>query len=201
MKENWTLFVESAKAKGENHEKYAQFWDSVHNSVSLVLIILSAITTVLASLHVPKLVVVGISGATTLLSAVAGFLQPAARKHRQAESAKEFRSMMLRMIRCETEKEYEELWREFTKEVTSEPFLPNEYKVGVRRRYSMTPEMMIIVDQKKDEVAEALADDGGVKSMSKKDNSADVPIVSDDDDDDQEERQNNEQVTLRKHED
>ena len=36
MKENWTLFVESAKAKAESHEKYAQYWDNAHQNISLV---------------------------------------------------------------------------------------------------------------------------------------------------------------------
>lgn len=89
MKENWKLFVESSKAKAESHEKMAQYWDRVHNILSLILIVLSAITTVLAVWHgMPKLATAGVSGVTTLLSAVAGFLQPSARKQVQSESAK-----------------------------------------------------------------------------------------------------------------
>ena len=160
MKENWALFVETAKAKAESHEAYAQYWDGVHNKVSLILIVLSAVTTVLASLHVPKLVVVGLSGVTTLLSAIAGFLQPSARKQKQAEAGKEFRSLMLQMVRCETDGQYEELWNSLNKEIVSEPFLPNKYKVKVEAQYTMTPELTILIDAKEDEVAAALADNG-----------------------------------------
>ena len=36
---------------------------------------------------------------------------------------------MLRMIRVEVERDYEELWKEYNKELLGEPFLPKKYKV------------------------------------------------------------------------
>ena len=63
IRENWTLFVESAKAKADSHDKVAVFWDNTNNKLNLLLIVLSAITTVLAALKgIPDLVVVAISG-------------------------------------------------------------------------------------------------------------------------------------------
>ena len=160
MKENWKLFVESAKAKAESHEKVAEIWNSVHNNLSLVLIFLSAITTMLAVLtSVPALYTAGVSRVTTMLSAVFGFLQPSQRRQVQQESTKEFRSLMLRMIRCETDSEYEELWKEYNKVIMNEPFLPKKYQVAVKQEYSMTPELMIIIYHKEDMVEEALADE------------------------------------------
>ena len=46
-------------------------------------------------------------------------------------SVSEFRSLMLRMIRCESDREYEELWKEYNKEILAEPFLPKRYQVVV----------------------------------------------------------------------
>ena len=158
MEENWKLFVESTKAKAESHEKYAQFWDKINSNLSLTMIFLSTVVTILASFTIDKLVIVGFSGVATLLAAVAGFLQPHARKQTQAESAKEFRSLMLQMIRCETDDDYENLWKEFNKEIVAEPFLPKKYKVEVKQEFSMTPELMILIDEKEDAVAAALAD-------------------------------------------
>ena len=162
MRENWTLFVESTKAKGESHEKVAQYWDSIHNFLSLFLILLSAVTTVLAALDgIPDLVIVTVSGVTTMVSTVSGFLQPHKHKQIQGDAAKEFKTLTMRMIRCETEKEYEELWKELNKQLLNEPFLPSKYKVKVDQDYSVTPELMKLMQEKqvgiecgKDEVEE-----------------------------------------------
>ena len=68
MRENWSLFVESTKAKGESHERVAQHWDKVHNVLNFLLIFLSAITTILAALDgIPELVILISSGVTTLV--------------------------------------------------------------------------------------------------------------------------------------
>ena len=108
QKENWKLFVETTRAKAEAHEKVAQHWNTVNTNLGLVLILLSAVTTVAAAIKgTPKMFTVGISGVTTLVSAVAGFLQPSSRKQIHCDAAKEFRSLMMLMIRCETDRDYE----------------------------------------------------------------------------------------------
>ena len=78
MKDNWTLFVETSKKKAESHMKAAQHWYNVYLMLQLILIFLSAVTTVLALLDdlTPFYIVSAVSGVTTLLSAVLGFLQP-----------------------------------------------------------------------------------------------------------------------------
>ena len=66
---------------------------------------------------------------------------------------------MMRMIRCESDKEYEELWKEYNKQILDEPFLPSKYKVKVQQEYSMTPELMVVIhakDQGVEAIAEAL---------------------------------------------
>ena len=113
----------------------------------------------MAAMHgVPKLVISGVSGITTLLSAVLGFLQPSNRRQLQMESSKEFRFLMLQMIRCETEREYEQLWKNYNKEIIAEPFLPKKYKVEVKQEYTMSSDLMILIDRKEDELETALAD-------------------------------------------
>ena len=158
MKENWTLFVESARSKANSHMQLAQYWDKVHNIINLVLIFLSAVTTIMVILKndVPFYVTSVVSGATTLLSAISGFLQPSQRRQLQLESSKEFRTLMLRMIRCETEREYEELWKEYNKSIVTEPFVPKRFAVGCDIPYSMTPELVLVIEEKEQEVAQAL---------------------------------------------
>lgn len=160
MKENWKAFVESSKAKADSHMKVAQYWDNVHNGINMALILLSALVTVLSLLKdsIPFYVVAALSGITTILSAISGFLQPSQKRQMQLESSKEFRTLMLRMVRCETEREYEELWKEYNKAITGEPFVPKKFAVQFEMPYSMTPELVIVIDEKEDEVAKALAD-------------------------------------------
>ena len=89
MQENWELFVESAKSKADSHLKSAQYWDKVHNSIGVGLIVLSALTTVLALLtkEIPFYVTAIVSALTTLLSALGGFLQPSERRQRQVRES------------------------------------------------------------------------------------------------------------------
>ena len=73
MRENWTLFVESTKVKGESHDKVAQTWDSINTILNLLVICLSAVTTVLSALNgMPPLAIVTASGVTTLASTISG---------------------------------------------------------------------------------------------------------------------------------
>ena len=58
-----------------------------------------------------------------------GFLQPSNKKQIQAEAAKEFRTLNVKMIRCEKDQEYERLWQDYNKILMKEPFLPKKYKV------------------------------------------------------------------------
>ena len=73
QKQNWEMFIKTTKARAEAHEKVAQYWNTVSTNLGLILILLSAITTVLAAIKdTPKMVTVGVSGVTTLISAIAG---------------------------------------------------------------------------------------------------------------------------------
>ena len=76
LEENWRSYVELTKAKADSHGRVSQYWDTVHNVLSLTLIFLSAVTTVTALLPIHDYVTAGLAGVTTLFSAVAGFLAP-----------------------------------------------------------------------------------------------------------------------------
>ena len=140
------------KAKADSHGKVAQYWDSTHNIMSLSLIVLSAITTLSVLLPITHYVPATLGAITTLLSAVAGSMAPSTRRQQQMESSKGFRTLMLKMVRVESEREYEELWKEYNKELLGEPFLPAKYRVKEDTNFTMTPEFTIIVKQKENEV-------------------------------------------------
>ena len=56
----------------------------------------------------------------------------------------------MRMIRCESDYHYEELWKEFNSQLLNAPFLPEKKKLDVENQYSMTPELGDVI-KKKDE--------------------------------------------------
>ena len=163
--ENWQSFVNMTRAKAESHGKVAQYWDRVHNILSMALIILSAMTTLATLLPITLYVAATLGAITTLTSAISGSLQPANRRQQQMESSRGFRALMLRMIRVETERDYEELWKEYNKELLGEPFLPRKFKVKEETKFGMTPEFQLIVKAKQNEVEDAMSssDDEGQK--------------------------------------
>jgi len=162
MKGNWTLFVETSKKKSQSHMKAAHHWYKVHLTLQLILIFLSAATTVLALLDaiIPFYIVAIVSGLTTLLSALLGFLQPSKRRQIQLESARDFRQLASRMIRCENSNEYEELWNEYNKALLSEPFVPKRFVVAAEVPYFMSDELTILIAQKEGAASDAPIKDG-----------------------------------------
>ena len=152
INENWLSFVSMTKAKADSHGKVAQSWDRIHNILSLSLIVLSALTTLSTLLPITMYVAATLGAITTLVSAISGSMAPSNRRQMQMESSKGFRALMLKMVRVETEREYEELWRAYNKELLGEPFLPSKYKVKEDTNFTMTPEFTIIVKKKENEV-------------------------------------------------
>ena len=63
---------------------------------------------------------------------------------------------MMRMVHCETSEEYEELWREYTKLLNAEPFVPERYQVEDNHEHTMTPELTILMAKKGMDVKAAL---------------------------------------------
>ena len=59
---------------------------------------------------------------------------------------------MTRMIRCESEREYEELWKEYNKALLGEPFLPKKFIVNCSVDYTMTPELVVVIREKANEL-------------------------------------------------
>ena len=148
------------RAKAESHGNVAQYWDRMHNILNLLMIFLAAITTITTLLPITHYVPAAVGAITTILSAINGSLSPSSRRQAQMESSKGFRSLMLKMVRVETERNYEELWKEYNKELLGEPFLPKKYKVKAETVFSMTPEFQLIVNEKTKEVEEAIEDSG-----------------------------------------
>ena len=145
---NWKLFIDTSKKKADVHKKVATFWYHVDNCLGLVLIIIAAVTTVLSAIETtPRMVTVWWAGVSTLMTAISTFLQPAKQHQKQSDAAKQFRSLALKMIRCETDEEYENLWVQYNKTLATEPFVP--FKIDDKIQPSMTPELQQVIQRKK----------------------------------------------------
>ena len=67
--------------------------------MEMSLILLSSVTTVCVLLEMPNMVSAIVSGVSTLLSAVMGYLKPKKKREEQLEASKDFKILMLRMVR------------------------------------------------------------------------------------------------------
>ena len=168
IEENWKSFVGMTRAKAESHGKVAQHWDRIHNILSMTIIFLSALTTISTLLPVSQYVGATLGALATLVSAINGSLNPSMRRQLQMESSRGFRALMLKMVRVETERDYEELWKEYNKELLGEPFLPSKFKVKSDTEFSMSPEFMLVVARKEAEIREMTSELGSsISGMSK----------------------------------
>ena len=158
MRENWERYIEIAKAKSISHTRVAQYWDVIYNITNIVIITLGASTTFLSLIKsVPSFVISAVAAVTTLTSAIMAFMRPHDRRQIQIDSAKTFKVLMLRMVRCETEQMYDQLWLELNKAVMDEPFLPNKFKTGEEDlNWTLSPELQIVIAEKDHELEEVL---------------------------------------------
>jgi len=156
MPENWRCFIQITKSKSKRHMQAALFWDTIHTTLSLLVIFLGAATTFLSLIKsVPPFAISSIAAATTLVSAINAFMRPHDRRQKQAESANQFKVLMMRMVRCELEREYGDLWHELNKAMFDEPFLPKEHvNDNLDLDWTVTPELQIVMAEKDGEVAE-----------------------------------------------
>ena len=78
---------------------------------------------------------------------------------------------MMRMVWCEKEEEYEQIWRDYNKALSDEPFLRKRFAVQEDFNYSMTPELMEVI-QKKDKIVHEMKQETGSneKGSSEKEN-------------------------------
>jgi len=149
MRENWQLFIDTTKNKSKGHSKAAQYWDNIGNILSLVLIFLGAVTTFLALLKsIPSTVVAGLAAVATMLSAISAFLKPSDRRQVQSSASREFQELMMKMVRCEDENDYEQLWRSLNKAIVDAPFLAKKFKTDLDIDWTMTPEFEKVITRK-----------------------------------------------------
>ena len=110
--------------------------------VCIVVYCIIACTTAAALLSfIPPEVVAGFGAISTMLAATAAFLKPADKRNLPEKAARDFRSLMVQIISCETEEEYEKLWAEFNREIMEEPLVPKRFATNTDIKFIMSPEL------------------------------------------------------------
>ena len=151
MKENWQRYIEISGLKSKSHMRAARYWNRWHIGTNITVICLGAVTTGLALIPiVPQYVVALIAAASTLMSTIMSFMKPADQRQVQMEASKEFGGLMLKMVSCETERDYEELWKELNKAVITAPFLMKKYDPYMYSdiQFTMSPELLLVIEEK-----------------------------------------------------
>ena len=127
-------FIDLAVVSCKGHTRAANFYNVVFIMLNLTLTLLTAFATVLSTQELPGIddsAVPIITGVATIISAVIGFLKPADRRNKQLQFAKEIKVLMFRMIECESEETYDEIWKEFYGAMMTEPLLRRKYRVQI----------------------------------------------------------------------
>lgn len=118
---------------------------------------LGAVATLLALLQTLSIfIIAGITAFLTILICLYAVIQPAEKKHRHLKSAKDFQSLMMRMVRCKSGNEFEQLWHDMNRCVFEEPRLKKRHIYPVSKdsesiQWSMTQELNKVIDKKKEE--------------------------------------------------
>ena len=90
---------------------------------------------------VPTEAVAGFGAISTVLAATLSFLRPADKRNLHDKASRDFRSLMIQMISCETENEYEKLWSDFNREIMEEPLIPKRFAAEIDVKFTMSPEL------------------------------------------------------------
>ena len=155
IKENWANYISITRTKGESHLKAGRYWSSVHNGLSMCLILLAGITTILALIdEVPRWVAVLFAALTCLFAIVAAFVRAGDKRSKQVDASKDFKILMLKMVRAESEREYEDLWKDLNLALADEPMVPKRYAAPIAIDFTMTPELLAVANEKEIELGE-----------------------------------------------
>ena len=152
MRENWQVFLDITNVRAKAHRKSAALWDYLHNIFALINIFLNAVTAAVSLIKgISPLYVTIISSVSTVVATIIAFLKPAEQSQMQMECSRKFNYLLLSMVRCETEEEYEKLWRDLNTAILEEPIVHIKKKKRIKFDWTMTPELLLVVAEKEEQ--------------------------------------------------
>ena len=157
MTKKWRLFIQKTESKYKSHIWASRYWSKINKFGITVMAFLGAVATLLALLQTLSIfIIAGITAALTILICLYAVIQPAENKHRHLKSAKDFQNLMMRMVRCKSGNEFEQLWHDMNRCVFEEPRLKKRHIFPVTKesesiQWSMTQELTKVIEKKKEE--------------------------------------------------
>ena len=125
MKDNFNLMIYRSKFSQYKNIRNKTRRNRKLSRNEMKFVFLLARTTAMALLDgVPTEVVAGIGAVSTMLATAASFLKSADRRQLHEKTSRRFRSLMVKMITCEAETDYEKYWADFNREIMDEPIMP-----------------------------------------------------------------------------
>ena len=157
MTKKWRFFIQKSESKYKSHIWASRYWSKINKVGITVMAFLGAIATLLALLQTISIfMIAGITAALTILICLYAVIQPAEKKHKHLKSAKDFQNLMMRMVRCKSGVEFEQLWHDMNRCVFEEPRLKKRHIYPVSNdadsiQWSMTQELTKVIEKKKEE--------------------------------------------------
>lgn len=135
----------------------SRYWSKINKGTITLMALLGAVATLLALLQTVSIfIIAGLAALFTFMICLYAVIQPAEKKHKHLRSAKDFQNLMMRMVRCQTGIEFEQLWHEINRCVFEEPLLKKRHIFPIAKdtenvQWNMTQDLSKYIEKKKEE--------------------------------------------------
>jgi len=157
MTQKWKTYIHKTESKYKSHVWASRHWSNINKLILTTLALLGAVATLLALLQTISIfVIAGLTALFTLILCLYAVVQPAEMKHRHLRSSKEFQNLMMRMVRCRSGIEFEELWHDLNRTIFEEPHLKKRHVYPMSKnlnsvQWTMSGELSKFIETKKQE--------------------------------------------------
>ena len=153
ISKNWCKFISTCESRASAHKKVADFWAGFYQVSNLIAILFSAVSAGISmNNRAPPYAVAIVSSISALIASVVAFLRPSQRSQSHLDASKQFNSLQLSMVRCETYDEYNDLWKTFNDVVLEAPLIKVvKIEEDNSIQWTMTYKLELVVRQKEEQ--------------------------------------------------
>lgn len=157
MTKKWKTYIQKTESKYKSHVWASRFWSNINKAILTTMALIGAAATLLALLQTLSIfIIASLTGLFTLILCLYAVIQPAEMKHKHLRSSKEFQNLMMRMVRCRSGIEFEELWHDLNRTVFEEPHLKKRHVYPMSKdpnsvQWAMSGELSRFIETKKQE--------------------------------------------------
>lgn len=119
--QDWKDFIDKTKERADCHSTKGLYWDALIVILNMLVMIFATSTAMLTLLPVSKYIATGAGALTTAASIINAVIHPTAKVRVQETSCKNYKVLMIRMLRCDSVDCYNELWDKYYEEIATKP--------------------------------------------------------------------------------